>query len=623
MTTTARTILGCGLLLTVVVTWTARAVPDFAFVAWDDDINILFNPHLGPPGAATLKWMWTDGSYMRRYVPLGWLGLSSVYEVSGLRPAGYHTANLGFHVLNTLLLFGVLRALVLRWGRATGGRWATASAALGAALWALHPYRAETVGWASGLLYGPAGTFALLSVRAHLALFACEPGSRARYGWLALTAVAYLASLLSYPIGLGLAGVFVLMELAERWHGPASRAGGQGELGFAPRRGRTAALVLEKLGLCLPGLAVLAVTLLASFGVKSFWLKPATLTEYGVLPRLAQAAYAWGGYVWQRWWPVNLTPAPTALLDVYPAEPAYWLSALALAGVTVALAWKRAWRRGPLLAWLAFFILLFPVLGWTERPYFPNDRYDYLAGMVVSAVVVFALARVPERWRTGVAAPLLVGLGALAWAQYQQLEIWRDTDALKRRMIDASDNRAFRVTQYGLWAKYYAQRGDRARADELIAEGQRVCGPGPWVKDWREDVAEAGSAAALHARLGLDFSRAGRAREAGEQFRAALRLDPGLAAAAVNYAVTRALAGEPAEALHWYYHAVANGRDGVPPATRWRVLGLIADSYWAAGQRTLALRAAELAVTEAGSAVEAEPARQQVERFRAAVKNGP
>lgn len=43
----------------------------FDFVARDDDINLYFNPHLGPPGADSLAWMFTDLSHMRRYGTAG------------------------------------------------------------------------------------------------------------------------------------------------------------------------------------------------------------------------------------------------------------------------------------------------------------------------------------------------------------------------------------------------------------------------------------------------------------------------------------------------------------------------------------------------------------------------
>ena len=38
-----------GLLVVTLVLWAAREVTGFDFVAWDDEHNILLNPHLGAP----------------------------------------------------------------------------------------------------------------------------------------------------------------------------------------------------------------------------------------------------------------------------------------------------------------------------------------------------------------------------------------------------------------------------------------------------------------------------------------------------------------------------------------------------------------------------------------------
>ena len=43
------------------------------FLKWDDDINIVRNPHLKQFTPDEVKWMFTDASYMRRYVPFAWL----------------------------------------------------------------------------------------------------------------------------------------------------------------------------------------------------------------------------------------------------------------------------------------------------------------------------------------------------------------------------------------------------------------------------------------------------------------------------------------------------------------------------------------------------------------------
>jgi tetratricopeptide (TPR) repeat protein len=306
------------------------------------------------------------------------------------------------------------------------------------------------------------------------------------------------------------------------------------------------------------------------------------------------------------------------LLEVHPGDLIFVLSAAFGLGVTVLLALRRAWRWSALMWWLSFLVLLVPLLGFMEHPYFACDRYDYLAGMVVSAAAAFLLVRLPQHWRSAAAIVALLALGGFGWQQRNQLGVWRDMDALERCMIANSDSRAFWSMQYSNWAKHHAAYGRPERAAAILAEGERRCGPGPWLDEARADVAKASSAAALHVRMAMDFSREGREFEAREHFRRALRLDPQLAAAGINYAVFQAFAGEPLDALHWYFLAVAGSRDGVPAATRFRVLGLIAEKFFVTGQFVLACRAAETALRDAPSPADAGNLCRQLERYRSA-----
>ena len=87
---------------------------EYEFAPLDDDVNVVYNPHHGPPGAAHSRWAFTDSTYIRRYQPLGWLALSSASLLSGLKPWGYHAVSVGQHAVNSLLLGWLLQALLRR-----------------------------------------------------------------------------------------------------------------------------------------------------------------------------------------------------------------------------------------------------------------------------------------------------------------------------------------------------------------------------------------------------------------------------------------------------------------------------------------------------------------------------
>ena len=86
------------ILLVVAVVWTGREIPGFGYaLLMDDDTNLLFNAHLGTLDGARLRWMFTDISYVARYMPLGWLSYNVVTTWSELSPVACHVAGIGFH----------------------------------------------------------------------------------------------------------------------------------------------------------------------------------------------------------------------------------------------------------------------------------------------------------------------------------------------------------------------------------------------------------------------------------------------------------------------------------------------------------------------------------------------
>ena len=169
----------------------------------DDDINVTLNPHLGHLSGARWAWLLTDSSYVRRYMPLGWLTLCGLFPVNGLDPFVYHAAAFGFYIVNVALVY-VLALLAIRQlvPAARGGlkAWHAWAAFLAAGWWAFHPLRAESTAWISGLLYGQAATGFLLALVAYLLAWA-HPARRSV--WVAASWVAITASLLTYPIALG------------------------------------------------------------------------------------------------------------------------------------------------------------------------------------------------------------------------------------------------------------------------------------------------------------------------------------------------------------------------------------------------------------------------------------
>ena len=70
-----------GLALFAAVAAVFQSARHGAFLLWDDNINIVANPQLRELSWENVRWLFTDVGYMRRYVPLAWLGWSIDHQL--------------------------------------------------------------------------------------------------------------------------------------------------------------------------------------------------------------------------------------------------------------------------------------------------------------------------------------------------------------------------------------------------------------------------------------------------------------------------------------------------------------------------------------------------------------
>lgn len=408
----------------------------YDFAPLDDDVNVLFNPHLGPPNAERWHWAWTDTAYIRRYQPLGWLAFFGVSAVSGLNPWAYHLATVTLHALNAVLLGLVLQTL-LRHLRA-GGRPEPVTTALApwlaAAWWALHPLRVEPVAWISAIPTHLALLFLLAALLLHL---------RARAPlapWLG--GAAFAVSLLSYPVALGAAAFFPLLDWA------------------SGRRGRT--LILRALPYFAAALVIGVINLAARAGAGGEHAPVASLTELPASLRALRGFCFITHYAWKPWFPFGLGPVYADLIDLA------WTSPRVLGSVGLAVAVLVTVARRPALAPLplAGIAVLLPITGVTELIHFPHDRYALWSDLIAATGLALWLARMTTSRRATLAAGLL--LVALAGLTLRQLPIWRSAETVSARLranLPAGQATAIRDIRPALWL---FRDGDLDGAEALL-----------------------------------------------------------------------------------------------------------------------------------------------------------
>jgi protein O-mannosyl-transferase len=391
------------------------------FLSLDDGIYVTGNPEVRAGlTAGGVRFAFTSfrgGPWH----PLTWLSHMLDVELFGLDPAGHHATNVALHAATTAVLFLALAAL-------TGAPW---TSALAAALFGLHPLRAESVAWVAERKDVLAGLFFALALWAY-AGYARRGGALRMAG----VAVAMALGLMAKPSIVTLPFVLLLLDV---W--PLGRL----DLFARPPPWRQlGGLVAEKLPLFLLAAAASVLSVVsqgAGGGV-------ASAEEAPLAARLLNAVLAYGTYLRKTLWPSDL-----AVFYPYP-RTFPWLSlavaALLLGGVS-ALALAQL-RRRPWLAvgWLWFLGVMVPMVGLVQvGGQALADRYSYLPSIGLCLIAAFGLGELAGRGpraRAAVVSASLLALAAGAALTWRQVGFWRDNATLYRHAYEVTDDNFLAAT---------------------------------------------------------------------------------------------------------------------------------------------------------------------------------
>src|SRR5213593_3385714 len=366
------------------------------FVNWDDKDNFLDNHHYRGLGWTHLRWMWT--THLGHYIPLTWMTLGLDYLLWGMNPVGYHLTSLLLHVTNAVVFFFVVRWLLTRAlpSPSEHGYALAVSAGVAALVFAIHPLRVESVAWVTERRDVLSGLFYLVAILLYLR--ACEGMARGR-GWYWLSVAVFVCALLSKSMVVNLPIVLLILDVY-----PLRRLGGFVGWWSGPAR----RVYVEKIPFVFLAAAASAVALMAQLSVHTV----TSLAQLSVPGRLAVSAYGLGFYLWKTVAPVNLSPLYELPPTVNPWAPPFLLSyGLVLAITAIVLALRRHVPGLP-AAWLAYVVILLPVLGiFQSGPQIAADRYTYLAGLgwaILAGAGLLSCWRSSRRSKTGTPATWLL-----------------------------------------------------------------------------------------------------------------------------------------------------------------------------------------------------------------------
>lgn len=530
-----------GLVLLLAVSAVFAPVLDFGWTGFDDDHYVTAQPRVQSWSADNVAWMFTQTSTFYWH-PGTLLWHAAQWSLSGDDPRGHHLAGLVLHALGSLAVFLLLLALVPRGEpplldrdrrAAAGARLLAAGAA--ALLWAVHPLRAEPVGWIAGQKELLSTIFMAAAAMAWLG----RGGGRDRAAWWA--SLLLLAAALTFkPMAMVLPAVFLVLDAVP--------------LGRWTRRSDLPGLLREKV----PHLLICAAAVLPSV------LDPRQdelLMDRSSLGTRAVTA------LWGTAFPLVKTVFPSGLLPYYPLERAasvgmhgrYLAGALVLVAVTVvAVRLFLKGHRAPAAAWAAYLLLVFPVSGIRQAGGVETaDRFAHVPSLALFALVAAGLAPLLARRGAPTVLAVLATATMFGLTARRPLAAWRDAGTLWTPVAAARPDLSPTVHQnLGAW---YLRRAllEKDEALRARAEGELR----------RALEIDAGSAGARN-NMGLLLSSAGRLPEAEDSFRAAIGRDPGFTLAHANLAVVLAQMGRVEEARAAWRDAVDTGGWIPPPILR-------------------------------------------------------
>ena len=169
-------------------------VLDAGFLSWDDETNLLNNPHYRGLGWTQLRWMFTT-TLLGHYVPITWVSFGLNYLLGGMDPGaitrqsaaarGQRRAALfrGAAALGARVRRGVGTSPAAGYGHAGPGLPISLGAAFAALVFGLHPLRVESVAWVTERRDVLCGLFSLLTVAVYLTAYRRGKPARLDSGW--------------------------------------------------------------------------------------------------------------------------------------------------------------------------------------------------------------------------------------------------------------------------------------------------------------------------------------------------------------------------------------------------------------------------------------------------------
>jgi hypothetical protein len=499
-----------ALIISLIVGAIFSGVLNADFVMWDDNVIIYENPNIGRLSLTRIYWAFTDVDSMMRYNPLTLLSWCASYHFFGLKPFGYHLINWILHGLSSGILFLIIRKILLlssvtQNNDQSSPVYINIASSLATLCWALHPLRVEPVAWATDRTYCQALFFLLLSTLFYLEAVSAKSDKKGYIVMIVSAFIFYTVSLFSYAIGTTYFAIFFILDIFL-----FKRIGGA--IGWWKSQ-EAKKVLFEKLIFAIPAVSIGIIAVIVRVKSAGIWLPPVPLSDFGLIERVMQAMYIVSYYMWRPFYPVDLAPVYTTLVSFKPLSLPFIFSALTVVAVSIVLFIFR--KRWPMIIalWLAYIIVLIPVMGFFEHPHYPSDRYSLVSSICISILIGFAIIRLMKnKFSGGISLSVLITvIIILSWLTVNQIKIWHNSETLFTHMIGTLKNDSYQEDIYSRLGKYLYKTG---KQEQAIINFKKALAINPY------------NARALRYWGQLEFDK-GNLQEAAYYFKKYLMINPG------------------------------------------------------------------------------------------------
>lgn len=437
-----------GLLLFFTFLIYSGALSNQFLIGWDDG-EYLSNQVVSGNGPIQTAAIFSD-FHLGMYQPLAVLSFAMNYKMAGDTAWPYILTNILLHLINTLLVYKLMK----RWMKGV------IPATVVALLFAIHPMHVEAVAWISTRSSGLYSFFFLSGLLAWDKYL--DEGFKNKYYMLSLGFA--LLSLFSKSMAVSFPLILLLMD-------------------FYKGRKFSFRIIFEKIPFLIFSLifGLIAVKAASSFG-------HITVLEhdYNWIERIFLVIYGISFYLIKSVIPTNLSAIYAFPEIVNGNLPNYVYSAAIVPLGIIAVVWFSGKNRREFITGILFFLASIAIvlpLFWS-RIFITADRYSYIpyiglfmiAGRLVSNI--YDLKESIERNnRKMLIVSLLLITGLLSVATFKRVKTWKDTPTLLTDVIEKRRSDADMAHGYFYLANYYdaANRAEEALKyyDLALSRNQR------------------------------------------------------------------------------------------------------------------------------------------------------